>query len=1064
MRRRRGLRAALAAVVVASVVVPLSPAEPAVAGTVPSGFQEQIVFTGLTRPTNIEFAADGRAFVAEKGGRILVFGTSPTSTPTVFADLSTNVMNVWDRGLLGLALAPNFPSNPYVYVLYTYDIPPQGEPPLEASCADLNGGSCMATGRLSRLQSDASGTVMTGTEQVLIEDWCQQFPSHSIGDLHFGQDGMLYVTAGDGANFNTTDYGQLGNPVNPCGDPLNEGGALRSQDVRSPADPAGLNGALLRLNPATGAAAPGNPRIASADANERRIIAHGLRNPFRFAIKPGTDEVWVGDVGWNAREEINHVADPTGGVLNFGWPCYEGTPKMNAYDNTNKPLCETLYPSGGPEQTTPFFEFDRAAKVVAGETCPTGSSSVTGVALYPASGGNFPDAYRSALFFADYSRRCIWAMKSSSPGGMPSPSDIETFVAGAASPVDLAVGPGGDLYYVDHSGGTVRRIRYFAGNQPPVAAIDAVPTSGGAPLTVAFSAAGTVDPDPGDQGALQYRWDFNGDGSSDSTAVTATFTYATGDYTARLTVTDPFGATSSATVDIHAGSNAPTAFMDTPAIGTRWKVGDTITFNGHATGPQQASLPASAITWQLRIQHCSAPTTCHAHDIQSFAGVASGSFVAPDHEYPSYLELVMTATYTNLTSTVVRRLDPRTVNLTFASGPIGRQLSVGSETRTAPFTATFIQGSQVTITAPTPQTYGLATYKFNGWSDGGDETHEITAPTTATTYTAAFTTTGQPAPPPGLVAGYSFDAGSGTTATDISGNGNTGTISGGTWAAGKHGSALSFDGTSSRVQVPSSSSLTLSSGMTLAAWILPDSSQNGFRTIMQKEAAAYYLDASYPDHPFVPFAGGTFGGSTVSVNGPSASAVGPWTHLAVTYNGAILRLYVNGVEAAARPMTGLIQSTSSPLWIGGTSPYGQYFDGAIDDVQVFNRGLTAAEVQTIMNHPVGVGVQDSTAPSAPSALTARAVSATQVNLSWTASTDNVGVSGYLVERSLGPGCASWVQVATPTSTSLTDPGRSPYSLYCYRVRAADLVGNLSNYSNNVTVQTPRSIGPRKPLP
>src|SRR5207237_9226488 len=127
---------------------------------------------------------------------------------------------------LGLALDPNFPTNPYVYALYTYDAPVGGTAPTwNDACPTPPGPTtdgCMVSGRLSRLQ--ASGNVMTGTEQVLIEDWCQQFPSHSIGDLRFGPDGALYVSGGDGASFNNVDYGQYGNTysgdvANPCGDP-----------------------------------------------------------------------------------------------------------------------------------------------------------------------------------------------------------------------------------------------------------------------------------------------------------------------------------------------------------------------------------------------------------------------------------------------------------------------------------------------------------------------------------------------------------------------------------------------------------------------------------------------------------------------------------------------------------------------------------------------------------------------------------------------------------------------------------------------------------------------------
>src|SRR5918995_990113 len=242
--------ALLAAILAAAVLVPLAPGSANAVSTLPSGFQEEQVFSGLTNPTNVEFSQDGRVFVAEKSGLIKVFDGLSDSTPTTFADLRTKVHNFWDRGLLGLALAPNFPSDPHVYVLYTYDAAIGGTAPRWGTadvssdpCPTPPGATadgCVVSGRLSRLT--ASGDTMTGSEQVLIENWCQQYPSHSVGSLVFGSDGALYVSAGDGASFNFVDYGQDGSPLNPCGDPPDgvggsmspptaEGGALRSQDV-----------------------------------------------------------------------------------------------------------------------------------------------------------------------------------------------------------------------------------------------------------------------------------------------------------------------------------------------------------------------------------------------------------------------------------------------------------------------------------------------------------------------------------------------------------------------------------------------------------------------------------------------------------------------------------------------------------------------------------------------------------------------------------------------------------------------------------------------------------------
>ncbi|WP_240669966.1 PQQ-dependent sugar dehydrogenase [Actinoplanes solisilvae] len=715
---------------------------PATAVALPTGFQEQVVFSGLSSPVDLEFSPDGRIFVAEKGGRIKVFDDLADTTPTLFADLSVNVHNQWDRGLLGLSLPPNFPTNPYVYVLYTYDAPPgQTAPVWNDVCANGNDGRCVVTGRLSRLQ--AGGDTMTGSEQVLLHDWCQQFPSHSIGDITFGADGMLYVAAGDGASFNAVDYGQFptGAPTNPCSDPANEGGALRSQDIRTTGDETQLDGTLLRLDPATGAAAPGNPNIGSADLDTRRIVANGLRNPYRITMRPGTNETWISDTGWTTWEEVNRVVNPTAGVTNFGWPCWEGNARQSGYDSANLPICEALYTAPAGTHTAPFVAWNHASKLIANEACPTGSSSSTGVAFYPTAGGPYPAAYNGAVFFADYSRRCIWASLPSTPGGLPSATNLRTFVSDAAAPVDLEVGPGGELYYAD-LGGTIRRVRYFPGNQPPTAVIDASPTQGPAPLTVNFNGTGSTDPDPADDGRLRYAWDFTGDGTTDSTAPTASFTYTTsGNYTARLTVTDTLNATHTSTITITPGNDSPTAVIDTPTVGTSWGVGQTLAFTGHATDPQQGNLPASRLNWDLIMHHCSSPESCHEHAIRSWTGAASGSFTAPDHDYPSYLELKLVATdQEGLSHTVTRRLDPRTVDLTFNSVPSGLQLAVGSGTGTTPFSRTVIEGSDNSVSAPSPQ--GSSTFAF--WSDGGAQTHVITAPTTSATYTANYVPT--PAP------------------------------------------------------------------------------------------------------------------------------------------------------------------------------------------------------------------------------------------------------------------------------------------------------------------------------
>jgi hypothetical protein len=215
----------------------------------------------------------------------------------------------------------------------------------------------------------------------------------------------------------------------------------------------------------------------------------------------------------------------------------------------------------------------------------------------------------------------------------------------------------------------------------------------------------------------------------------------------------------------------------------------------------------------------------------------------------------------------------------------------------------------------------------------------------------ASATTGTAVGPAGLVAGYNFDAGSGTTAADISGSGNTGTLNGATWVSGKYGGGLMFNG-SATVSVPSSSSLNVTSGITLCAWIQPTANQSGWRTIMQKQTDAFFLNASNSTGALRPSGGATVNGNTVWLTGTTANPLNAWTHVCMTYDGSNERLYVNGALAATQAASGLIQTTSSPLWIGGNSPYGEYFIGVIDEARIYNRALSPAEIQTVMGTPL----------------------------------------------------------------------------------------------------------------
>ena len=647
----RALRRPCVAVAILLAALPSS-----AAAIVPAGFQESTVWSGLVNPTSVRFADDGRVFVAEKRGRVLQFDSLADPTPTVFADLSTAVHDFWDRGLLGMALDPHFTNGrPYVYVLYTYNKDPSSAtfPRWADSCPTPPGATadgCVVSGRLSRLGPG-------GVETPLITDWCQQYPSHSVGDLVFGPGRALYVSAGDGAlvQLRRLRAGRrAGQPVRrPAGrdDHAADRGGRRAAQPGRPHD--GRPDRRQRRDPArdpdTGDALPDNPAAGAADPMARRIVAHGFRNPFRLTLRPGTGEVWAGDVGWNEWEEVDRLAAPTAAVGNYGWPCYEGAGRMPSYDNLNLNLCETLYTQGAAAHAAPHYTYRHADKVIAGEACPSGTSSVAGLAFY--TGTRFPARYRDGLFFADYSRSCLWFMPRGADG-LPDPAQRESFGSGIVGIVNLVQGPDGSLYYPDLNNGAVRRISYGAPNDGPTARATATPASGGVPLAVQFDGRSSSDPN-GD--ALTYAWDLDGDGAyDDATAAQPARTYTTpGVVTVRPAGDRPGGLQGTTTVTVTAGA-PPAAKITTPTAGTTWAVGDTLAFTGSARDWRDAALPASGLTWRLLLQHCGVNgEDCHTHALQTWAGTATGSFVAPDHEYPSYLELELTATdASGLASTV----------------------------------------------------------------------------------------------------------------------------------------------------------------------------------------------------------------------------------------------------------------------------------------------------------------------------------------------------------------------------------------------------------------------------
>ncbi len=299
---------------------------------------------------------------------------------------------------------------------------------------------------------------------------------------------------------------------------------------------------------------------------------------------------------------------------------------------------------------------------------------------------------------------------------------------------------------------------------------------------------------------------------------------------------------------------------------------------------------------------------------------------------------------------------------------------------------------------------------------------------------------------PGLVGAYGFEEPTGTTAVDSSAGGNPGTLAGATrTGSGRFGQALTFDGADDRVNVADSASLDLTTGMTLEAWVNPSASAGSWRTVVIKEQAAGLAYALYSGEDSSRPSVHAYTSGEYDSRGPATLPLNTWSHLAATYDGGTLRLYVNGSQVAGRALAGAMTTSSSALRIGGNAIWGEYFKGLIDEVRVYNRALTAAEVGVDMNAPVVAS--DTTPPTAPTGLSA-AVTGDDIRLIWTASTDAVGVTEYRVHRSASAG---FIPTAANRVGLVSGPlfiqQNQPDGAYYYKVVAADAAGNASAASN-----------------
>ena len=350
-----------------------------------ANFSASTIGSGWNEPCGAVFNKTGtKLFVWEKGGKVYVCNQNSSGVFTKqtkeVIDLSAEVGNWRDHGLLGFALDPNFETNSLVYLLYVVDrhhLLYYGTSSYSAT-TDLYYKATI--GRITRYKliiSAGNQVADLNTRTILVgESKSTGFPilheSHGIGSLAFAADGTLLASCGDGASYNQMDGGGLSETYQTQG--IADGnvrnnedvGAFRAQMINS------LNGKIIRIDPATGNGIASNPfyQSGSPRSARSRVWAMGLRNPFRFCVKPNTGatnpsagdvgELLVGDVGWDKYEELNVIKTS---ASNCGWPIFEGLTAQSSYlaaTRANKDEPNPLYGSGGCTQQ--YFNFQNLIK------------------------------------------------------------------------------------------------------------------------------------------------------------------------------------------------------------------------------------------------------------------------------------------------------------------------------------------------------------------------------------------------------------------------------------------------------------------------------------------------------------------------------------------------------------------------------------------------------------------------------------------------------------------------------------------------------------------------------
>jgi glucose/arabinose dehydrogenase len=616
------------------------------AQTYPTGFNQVLVANGISNPTVMAFAPDGRLFVAQQSGALRIIQNG-ILLATPFVTLTVNSSG--ERGLLGIAFDPSFNTNQFIYLYYTL--------------------STGANNRISRFTANGN-VVVPGSELVLLNlDPLSSATNHNGGTIQFGKDGKLYV--GIGENANSANAPNLDTYL----------------------------GKILRINP-DGSVPAGNP-FTSGTAQKQRIWQYGMRNPYTLSIQPGTGRIFVNDVGQSTWEEVN---DCTTGGRNYGWPTAEGNSSNIAFTN-------------------PIYTYTHGSGIGVG-------CAITGGTFFNPSTTNYPSQYTGRYFFLDYCNSWIDMLTLS--GSTASRSNFASAIAG--SPVCMATGPDGNLYFLSRTNSGVYKIT-FTSSTSPVITVQPQSISASAGNSANFSVTAT-----GSQ-PLNYQWKKNTvniNGASNATYTIPSVVLAdTGNYSVVVSNTAGSITSNNAHLTVTVANKLPTATINTPLPGATYTAGTTINFSGSGTDPENGNLLASSFNWFVVFHH-----DAHTHPGPTAPSrVTSGSFVIPNTGESAAnvfyrLYLVVTDAQGGKDSAFTD-IKPRTSTIILKTNPAGLQITLDGQPFTAPITVTSVEGMVRTIGAPSPQ--GI--YTFNTWSQGGSASQTIATPVNDAVYTANYLTT-----------------------------------------------------------------------------------------------------------------------------------------------------------------------------------------------------------------------------------------------------------------------------------------------------------------------------------